>query len=68
MLCTWVTRVIVELKAASPASTASSGGNYILARVVGFLYEASWLFAVALRVLGCNAGLWGLEHVCGGCR
>lgn len=54
------------LKAASPASTASFGGNYILARVVGFLYEASWIFAVVLRVLGCNAGLWDLGSICWG--
>lgn len=54
------------VKAASPASTASFAGNYILARVVGFSYEASWLFAVVLRILGCNAGLWGLGGVWGG--
>lgn len=55
------------LKAASPASTVSFGGNYILARVVGFLYEASWVSAVVCRVLRCNAGLWDLGGVCGGC-
>lgn len=48
------------LKAVSHASTASFEGNYILARVFGFLREASWLFAVVLRVLECDGGLWGL--------
>lgn len=47
------------LKAVSHSSSASFEGNYILARVVGFLCEASWLFAVALRVLECIGGLWG---------
>lgn len=49
------------LKAVSHAGTASFEGNYILARVVGFPCEASWLLAVILRVLECNRGLWGLE-------
>lgn len=57
------------LKAAPPASTASFGGNYILARVVGFLCEASWLFAVVLRVLGYNADPLGLRGcMWRGCR
>lgn len=47
------------LKAVSHAGTASFEGNYILARVVGFPREASWLFAVVLRVLECDGGLWG---------
>lgn len=49
------------LKAVSHTGTASFEGNYILARVAGFPYEASWLLAVTLRVLECNGGLWGLE-------
>lgn len=43
------------LKAVSHAGTASSEGNYIIARVVEFLCEASWL-AVVFSVLGCTGG------------
>lgn len=47
------------LKAVSHAGTASFEGNYILARVVGFPHDASWLFAVVLRVLECDGSLSG---------